>query len=310
MDYRNRFALGLLTFIMGISAFAVSSREEDLVYKTTVEGKELHFLVNYPVDWEATDNRPAVVLFHGGGWSSGSYTGFVKHTDYIVSRGLVVFRIQYRLLKKKEPQIPNICTQDARSAMRYVRAHASRFGVDPAKLISMGGSAGGQLAAAVAIENGLDDDQDDLSVSPKPQAMVLFNPVLDLIGEVEKRGASLTQKQRQVYGSISPNDHLSHSTPPSVIFFGEEDKLLPHGTNFSKLASQFNVRSDLHLYPGVGHTFWRRAGFDDELIYVLDEFLGSLGYLEGPPTIRRPTSEEMGKATAQERARTSTGSTE
>lgn len=75
--------------------------------------------------------------------------------------------------------------------MHYVRAHAARFGVDPEQIISMGGSAGGQLAAAVAIENGWDDDQDDLSVSPQPQAMVLFNPVLDLIGEMEKRGVTL-----------------------------------------------------------------------------------------------------------------------
>ncbi len=273
MKSSHRLTLGLLISVLGLVAADAAEREENLVYKTTAEGEALRLLVNYPADWQVTDHRPAVILFRGGGWTSGSYTGFSQHTDELASRGLVVFRIEYRLLKKKESQIPSVCTQDARSAMHYVRAHAARFGVDPEQIISMGGSAGGQLAAAVAIENGWDDDQDDLSVSPQPQAMVLFNPVLDLIGEMEKRGVTLFEAHRFQLGLISPYEHVDHSTPPCVIFFGKEDKLLPHGVNFSQRASQFDVRSDLHLYAGVGHTFWRRAGFDHELIYVLDEFL-------------------------------------
>jgi len=63
------------------------------------------------------------------------------------------------------------------SAMRYVRSHAAELGIDPQRIAAAGGSAGGHLAAFTGLVPGLDDPKDDLAVSAKPNAMVLFNPV-------------------------------------------------------------------------------------------------------------------------------------
>ncbi len=293
----------LLVMASAIPLLAESSREEDIVYKTTSDGEELHMLVNYPRGWEPTDQRPAMLFFHGGGWTQGSYIGYKPQTNYFVSRGLVMFRVQYRLLNPNELAIPAVCTQDARSAMRFVRANAARFGIDPDRIVTSGGSAGGHLAAATAIEAGLDDPADDVSVSPTPQAMILMNPGLDLIMEAEKRGVSIGKKQLETVRLVSPQQHLSKDTPPSVIFFGDRDRLLPHGTQFADQAARLGVRADLHVYEGVGHTFWRRSVFEDEVVYVTDEFLAGLGYLDGPPTIARPSPDDLRAAAAVEQRR-------
>ena len=72
-----------------------------------------------------------------------------------------------------------MCCADAKSALRYVRAHATELGIDPQRIAAAGGSAGGHLAAFTALVDGLDDPQDDLAVSCKPNALVLFNPVFN-----------------------------------------------------------------------------------------------------------------------------------
>jgi acetyl esterase len=293
----------LLIMAGAMPLWANSPREEDIVYKTTSDGEKLHILINYPSGWQPTDQRTAMLFFHGGGWTQGTYTAYKTQTAYFASRGIVMFRVQYRLLKPSELTIPAVCAQDARSAMRFVRANAARFGINPDRIVTSGGSAGGHLAASTAIKAGLDDPADDLSVSPKPQAMILMNPGLDLIMEAEKRGTSVGKKQMETVRLISPQQHLDKDTPPSVIFFGDRDPLLPHGTNFAKQASRVGVRADLHVYKGVGHTFWRRSVFEDEVVYVTDQFLASLGYLDGPPTIARPTEKDLLTGAALEQRR-------
>lgn len=293
----------LLSLLAPVPLRAEPPQEEDIVYKTLPSGEALHVLVNYPEAWTAEDKRPAMVFFHGGGWTQGTYRSFGRQTDYLTARGLVMFRVQYRLLSGDGPTIPTVCTLDARSAMRFIRANAARFGIDPERIVSCGGSAGGHLAAMVAVEKTLDDPQDDLGVSPKPQAMVLMNPGLDLVMEAELRGISLPPSQAEKLRMVSPQQHLAKDTPPSVIFFGDQDRLLPHGTNFAARAKRLGLRADLHIYPGVGHTFWRRTHFEEEVLYVMDEFLVSLGYLEGVPTLDRPSAVDLKEGVALEEKR-------
>ena len=71
------------------------------------------------------------------------------------------------------------CVKDARAAMRYVRSHAPELGIDPDKIVFNGATAGGHLAAATAMFDGVDHADDDLTLSCRPDAMVLFSPVID-----------------------------------------------------------------------------------------------------------------------------------
>jgi dienelactone hydrolase len=144
-----------------------------------------------------------------------------------------------------------------------------------------GGSAGGQVAAAAGTLKGFEEDGEDLSVSSKPNALVLFNPVVD-----NGPAGYGYERVREYWQEFSPMHNIDKSTPPSVFFLGTHDRLIPvaTGEKFRDLMLQNGVRCDLHLYPDQGHGFFNSKKFNETLIET-DRFLVSLGYLKGEPTL-------------------------
>ena len=260
------------------------------VYKQVAD-RELRIYVSQPADWQATDTRPAIVFFHGGGWTGGAPGQFTEHAQYFASRGLVCFQVEYRLLDKKGDAPPITCTQDAKSAMRWVRAHAKEFGVDPHRIASGGGSAGGHLAAFVATVDGGDASDDDLSVSAKSNAMLLFNPVYD-----NGPGGWGTARVGERYQEFSPFHNLSQDDPPSIVFLGTNDKLIPVATaqKFRDRCQSLGVTSELHTYEGQEHGFFNTTKDGGrwyyETVTAADAFLVKLGWLSGPPTLEKPAA--------------------
>src|SRR5439155_3760105 len=113
----------------------------EVVYKKTPQA-DLKLHLYRPADWKASDKRPAVVFFFGGGWKNGSHVQFTHQAEYFASRGLVCATADYRVANQHHTT-PDACIEDAKSAMRYVRGHAAELGVDPDRIVSAGGSAGG-----------------------------------------------------------------------------------------------------------------------------------------------------------------------
>ncbi|MCE9565111.1 MAG: alpha/beta hydrolase [Planctomycetes bacterium] len=111
----------------------------DHVYKKSAEG-ELTLHCFMPADWKATDNRPVIVFFLG--WKTGSYTQFVPQAEYFASRGIVANSADYRIESKHKTK-PDAAVEDAKIAIRWVRANAAKLGIDPDKVIASGGSAAG-----------------------------------------------------------------------------------------------------------------------------------------------------------------------
>ena len=98
-----------------------------------------------------------MVFYFGGGWVRGNPAQFERQSEHLASRGMVGIRVEYRVMPKGDSGPPVICCQDAKSAMRWVRAHAAELGIDPERIAAAGGSAGGHLAAFVSLVEGLDD---------------------------------------------------------------------------------------------------------------------------------------------------------
>jgi len=103
--------------------------EETLCYKKAEE-RELSLLINKPADWRVADKRPAIVFFFGGGWVGGNATQFQKQSEYLATRGMVGVRVRYRIIPQGDEGLPSVCRADAKSTMRYVRAHASEIKAD------------------------------------------------------------------------------------------------------------------------------------------------------------------------------------
>ena len=201
---------------------------------------------------------------------------------------MVAVQVQYRLLDRQSKDPPTVCVHDAKSAMRWVRSHARTLGIDPDRIASAGGSAGGHLAAFVGMVDGMDDPQDDLHVSAKSNAMVLFNPVFD-----NGPNGWGTQRVGDRYKEFSPAHNVSKDDPPAIVFLGSQDALVPVSTaeKFKQAMEQAGIKCTLMIFEGQPHGFFNygRDGNKPyyETVVAMDKFLASLGWIEGPPTLKQ-----------------------
>jgi acetyl esterase/lipase len=272
---------------VGFAEFA-TSKVQAITYKTIGE-RELKLHVSYPPDWKPGDKRPAIVFFFGGAWRSGSIAQFESQADYLAKRGMVAARADYRI-KSKDGVTPDECVEDARSAVRWMRKNSKQLGIDPDKLITSGGSAGGHLAACMMIPKSVEAKGDDLSVSTIPQAMVLFNPVLSFEHEQMMERFNV---DKEMAAKISPVKHLTKKSPPALILFGTNDKLIVHGKEYWKKAEGLGVRAEEFIADGQGHGFFNRSPWKERTLIAADKFLASLGYLKGEPTVKAPAKGEQ-----------------
>ncbi len=252
--------------------------DEEIIYKTFPEGEDLKLHVFYPEGHHSGVARPSIVFFFGGGWSKGEPKQFFGQCRYLARRGMVAISADYRT-KQSHGTAPIACVQDAKSAVRYIRANAHKLGIDPLKLCAGGGSAGGHIAAATATLKGYDEPGESKAVSCVPAALVLFNPVYD-----NSQKGYAHKRVRPYWREFSPRHNLSPTTPPTTVFFGDQDRYIS-----VKLAKEYQatmqshgVRSDLHLFPGEKHGFFNERKFE-ETIKLADAFLVSLGFLESAP---------------------------
>jgi len=258
--------------------------DRSVVYKTVGDvSRALHIFE--PEGHNPGDRVPAIVFFHGGGWNGGGYMQFSGQCDYLASRGMVAITVEYRTVKRFGTT-PQECVKDAKSAMRWVRAHAVELGIDPDRLAAAGGSAGGHLAAATAMLDGYNEAGEDTSVSCVPNALVLFNPVAD-----NGPGGFGHDRVKEYWKEFSPLHNIHKDAPPTIILTGSKDTAFKPSSAkaYKERMEALGLRCDLHIYEGQPHAFFNRersAAFFYKTLLDADRFLVSLGYLSGEaPTL-------------------------
>jgi len=262
-------------------------------YKT-VDDIDLQVWIFSPADHNENQHCPAIVFFFGGGWKSGTPTHFVRHCEYLANRGMVAIVADYRVHSRHGVNV-NSCVEDAKSAIRWIRKESSRLGIDPDRIVAGGGSAGGHLAAATATLPEHNASKDDLSISARPNALVLFNPAV-IIGPVSGEDESTTEALSEVSSrlgaeptSLSPYHHIDPGIGPTIIFHGIADTTVPfqHVQLFYDRMHEQGNRCELVGYKGSKHGFFnfgrdKNAAFIDT-VNRMDKFLVSLGYLKAAP---------------------------
>lgn len=247
------------------------------VYKT-VGARQLVVEVDYPEGWRPKDKRPAIVFFCGGAWRTGATVQFAEQAKVFAGEGMVALRAEYRDSTRDQVDV-DTCVEDAISAMRWVRKNARKLGIDPGRIVSSGGSAGGFLAASVWTTEGLHAESDDLSVSPQPNAMVLFNPVFDL-APFRKR-LRITMSEERIR-QISPNWNIRKGIPPTLIMVGSEDDFLGQMKTFRDRATAAGARVDMKIYPGRHHAFFNKPPWKERTVAEGIAFLREVGVLRTP----------------------------
>ena len=273
--------LGLACLLQSCNASSRSETteivENEVVYKTVGDTElKLHVF-----QCDQSGRRPAIVFFFGGGWVGGSVNQFFPHCEHFASKGMVAISAEYRI-KSKHGTTPFECVADGKSAIRYVRIHAEELGIDPRKIVASGGSAGGHVAACTGVIEGFDEEGDDTAVSSKPNAMVLFNPVID----TTERGYG-AEKLKGQEKTLSPAHHVVTGIAPTIIFHGTADTTVPF-ENVERFCRKMNEAGNecrLVPYEGMKHGFFNYTKEKDhksfnDTIRRTEEFLRKLGYFK------------------------------
>lgn len=255
--------------------------DESVDYKKTDKGQlKLHYFL--PKGHQKNDGkkRPAIVFFFGGGWNGGSPSQFYPFCRHLADQGMVAVSAQYRT-KKSHGVIPSECVKDGKSAIRWVRANAAKYGINPDKIAAGGGSAGGHVAACTATSTKFEEDSEDKSISSWPNLLVLCNPVLDN----GKNGYGF-ERVKDYWQHFSPMHNVTKETPPSIFFLGSKDKLIPVSTGeaWDAKIKGIGKMSELHVWKGATHGFFnlnKEGGkYYKEILVKMDAFLKANGYLK------------------------------
>ena len=284
--------ISLLSTLLLASLFALQANAEPLIdtqiiaYKA-ISANESLVLKRYGPAGQSEDEALACAVFiFGGGWSGGDISHFADQAKHLAKRGMVAICVQYRT-RKSHNVPPNVCLMDANSAIRYIRAHAKKLGIDPNRLAVGGGSAGGHLAAASTFCDGFNDPGDEnKSLSTRANALLLFNPVID--NGPDGYGHD---RVKEFWQAFSPLHNIQSPAPPTLFLLGDSDKLIPVATGhaFKDAIEEAGGRCELKIFDQAEHGFFNKGKtskngktYFAETLQDMDRFLVDLGYLEAP----------------------------
>ena len=223
----------------------------------------------------------AVVYLHGGSWRSGSKGNFDKLAADLAVKGYVGFSVNYDLRAGTFP----LAWEEARAAVGFVRAHAAEYHIDPAKIVIAGTSAGGELAALVALApQGPAKPTASADTSAVPvMGAVILNGVFDLenSGGVIKRylGAECGPTEEPCQDA-SPLQHVHAGAPPFFVGHGTGDGTVPfsEAKRFAGALREAHVPVKLYVAEGGPHMYWEKKTY---YAANLDAVVGFLAGLTG-----------------------------
>jgi len=268
--------IGVFLILCLSPAFAHAQAKE-VTYKTIQrKGKEYKLKLHLfnPENHEETNQTPCIVIFHSGGWSSGSPQKYFGSCKFWSAKGMVAIAVEYSI-RKVHQGTPFDSVADAKSAIRWVRSHARELGINPDMIAAGGGSAGAHVSAAAAHLSEFDEETEDHKISSKPNALVLRSPVFD-----NGPGGYGYSKVKERWKEFSPVHNVSKGNPPTIVFIGSDEAKyirVDMAQNYEKEMKKAGNRCELIVYTGETHGC---PGKRQEIKEKSAHFLKSLGYFK------------------------------
>lgn len=235
------------------------SIEKDIVY-ARYGTRELMLDLYRPKE-RPSGPLPCIVVIHGGGWRAGDKQRFARQAAYLASKGFVTACIGYRLLP--EVGIPE-CVQDSKAAVRWVRANASRYGIDPDRIGAIGGSAGAHLVAMLGTSykaEKLEGAGGNPGVSSRVQAVVAMAAPTDLTARTDRNGLDEATAK-----AMSPIAYVDRDSAPLLLLHGEADTAVPLRESELILAKYRAAGASAELVKNPsGHGFWNQDRFTESM---------------------------------------------
>lgn len=227
-----------------------------------VDGRKLQLDLYQPR--ECSGPRPGVIFIHGGGWSSGQRSDYKYYCTRFPQMGYVAATVSYRLVG--EAQFP-ACIQDVKCAVRWMRANAEKYGINPNAIAAIGGSAGGHLSMMLGYSAGvpeLEGTGGHQEYSSAVQAVVnLYGPVDMTLEEFHENktlldffGGKHFKEIPDQYRLASPMTHIKKGAPPTMIIHGTDDTTVPvsQADMLETRLKEFDVPCEYLRLKGYPHT--------------------------------------------------------
>lgn len=233
--------------------FRLGGIDRNVTY-CVMDGTELRLDVYYPMIAEG--RWPALVYVHGGSWTGGDKRGSGGFGDRpaLVKAGFLVVSVNYRLAP--ESQFPAMI-EDVKCAVRYLRAHADEYNLDPGRIGAWGNSAGGHLVALLGLsdESAGWDVGEYLDYASRVQAVVDFYGPTDLETLLTNNSGHIFRDED--LAAASPIHHISEGDPPFLILQGDQDRLVPlvQSQILYERLQEKNIPAELVIVKGGGHGF-------------------------------------------------------
>ena len=251
--------------------------QKNLVYRK-VRGREL--ALDLYRNREQLKPAPCLIFLHGGSWRHGERSDYLVYLIAFAERGYVTASVSYRF--SHEAQFPAAMT-DVREAVRWIRANAGRLMVDPERIALIGGSAGSHLALMVAYSQEGEESAggENEAESSAIQAVVdIYGPV-DLTTPIGQRSEAVQEflgksylKDPQLFVTASPITHVTADDPPTLIFHGTSDKVVPirQGDFLAAKLEEVGVPHEYHRLKGWVHMMDAVVSVNEYFQYHMDDF--------------------------------------
>lgn len=210
---------------------------------------------------------PAIIIIHGGGWRSGDRTQHFLLAESLAMMRFVCVTPEYRL--STEAYYP-AAVQDIKASIKWIKENAEQYNVDTNKIVVLGFSAGGQLAALVGNTNGYEkfEPQSSFTASSKVHAIIDIDGTLSFIHPESSEtkpsptiGASEywlgynTTENPELWKEASPLSHAGVNSVPTLFLNSSVQRMHAGRDDYMQILRQHNIYTEMHEFENSPHSF-------------------------------------------------------
>ena len=238
---------------------------------------------------EGNANGACILFIHGGGWYAGKKDAWHTNAEYFCSKGYFCASVEYRLVPD---YVYPAQIEDVRLAMKFVREKADEYGFSANKIVAVGSSSGGHLAAML----GVIGEESDIGMTcelhhqnTRPNAVICYCPITkvrlwencnsNIYSLMTRFIGSTPEEAPFLYKEASPYEHVCGKEPPFLFIHGDKDDTIPdwHSSDMHKKLLEYGCQSKLEILTGVNHGFGYGITTEAQIksIKLVEEFLDS-----------------------------------
>ena len=250
---------------------------KDIIYKT-VDSTNLKLDIYHAKN--ISESAPLLLFIHGGAWKKGNKHDYLRYLVDFARKGYVTATVQYRFSNKVKFPAQ---LQDVKAAIRWLKKNADNYNINSKKVAVIGGSAGGHLAMMAGYTSGISEfnEETESPYSSEVQAVVnLYGPA-DLTTEYAREQSSVTNligkkynEAPELFQKASPTNYITADDPPTLIFQGTIDELVPfsQSDNLTKQLENAGAQVEYHKLEGWPHTMDLSVEVNEYCQFYMDRF--------------------------------------